>query len=676
MITLLDAIVSNVVLASGLALIAFGLTRVWRNPHVAHALWLLVLIKLVTPPFWHLSVPGFRKSPTAMAIRDMTGTEADAVRSADTERTASNVARHIATADSGLAGDADGTRRSDESPVEVSRHMLRVDSFVRVGSSFMLRQWRMVGLAVWSVGAAVMIVSLVRRHRRFRQVLAASSAVNAECHEETTKLGKALGLRRVPDTRATDAHIPPLVHAIGWTTVVLLPRLLIEEMDREQRQTILTHELAHLRRRDHWVRWFEVVVLCVYWWNPVAWWARRMLREATEECCDAWVVWVLPHARRSYGRALLRTIEFLTEREVVPAVAGTAFGGFPVKRRIEMIMKHELNRTLSWSSGVILLVAAALVLPVAAQTGTSETTIAGNSLRIAREVVAPAERDDVVPTEGRILPNPPTDASLPRVAQIAPDMAPGDAGSPYYALRVGILKIRLSRTQTEPETIEINHRFKLVLGLGVPGLVRVADGPAVPRDSKRDQLGIFLRATVLEEKANTVTTELALDDIGLIDGKADVHRLISFKTSGSLGETQECSPDSKAMPGLRTFNVLVERPERLHPPSPYYILPRSSGAASGDKGNSWPGAPNALKSSTDIFNAGAENEDRNARRRAIEQAEKRFRKIPPDRAPNQGTENLQEERLREIERKLERILNVLGESPRGDSPKMNPSTRN
>ena len=36
--------VSNVILAGIMAILIFLLTRVWRNPHFAHALWLLVLL--------------------------------------------------------------------------------------------------------------------------------------------------------------------------------------------------------------------------------------------------------------------------------------------------------------------------------------------------------------------------------------------------------------------------------------------------------------------------------------------------------------------------------------------------------------------------------------------------------------------------------------------------------
>ncbi len=55
---LLHAGLINAAWASALALIAAVGARIWRRrPAVAHALWLLVLIKLVTPSLVHLSFP-------------------------------------------------------------------------------------------------------------------------------------------------------------------------------------------------------------------------------------------------------------------------------------------------------------------------------------------------------------------------------------------------------------------------------------------------------------------------------------------------------------------------------------------------------------------------------------------------------------------------------------------
>ena len=40
---------------------------------------------------------------------------------------------------------------------------------------------------------------------------------------------------------------------------MLFPVRLLDQLDREEMETLLVHELAHLARRDHWVRWLEVL---------------------------------------------------------------------------------------------------------------------------------------------------------------------------------------------------------------------------------------------------------------------------------------------------------------------------------------------------------------------------------------------------------------------------------
>ena len=90
-------------------------------------------------------------------------------------------------------------------------------------------------------------------------------------------LAARLGLRRRPDLRLADGSVPPLLWSIGGRPLILLPCGLLEVLDAAGR--LVAHELAHFRRRDHWVRWLEAVVLAVYWWHPVAWWARRNVVE-------------------------------------------------------------------------------------------------------------------------------------------------------------------------------------------------------------------------------------------------------------------------------------------------------------------------------------------------------------------------------------------------------------
>lgn len=102
-----------------------------------------------------------------------------------------------------------------------------------------------------------------------------------------------------------------------WT-LTLCPRLIFPDalwgrLDPEQRDALLAHELAHLKRRDHWVRLLEIVVTGLYWWNPLVWWARCAVREAEERCCDAWVVRAFPDRTFKYASAIIETLDCLAD---------------------------------------------------------------------------------------------------------------------------------------------------------------------------------------------------------------------------------------------------------------------------------------------------------------------------------------------------------------------------
>ena len=72
---------------------------------------------------------------------------------------------------------------------------------------------------------------------------------------------------------------------------------------------ILAHEIAHLRRRDHWVRVVELFVSTLHWWNPLVWAIRRKLHDTEDLCCDSWVCWMFPKSAPRYAEVLLQVAE-------------------------------------------------------------------------------------------------------------------------------------------------------------------------------------------------------------------------------------------------------------------------------------------------------------------------------------------------------------------------------
>src|ERR1700722_5348855 len=98
---------------------------------------------------------------------------------------------------------------------------------------------------------------------------------------------------RAPRVAMVRGLSSPLVGGLPQP-VLLWPAGLEDQLPPEGVRAVLAHELAHLRRRDHWVRWLELFAGCVMWWNPLFILVRRKIRQYAEQACDAWVVNLLP----------------------------------------------------------------------------------------------------------------------------------------------------------------------------------------------------------------------------------------------------------------------------------------------------------------------------------------------------------------------------------------------
>ena len=159
-------------------------------------------------------------------------------------------------------------------------------------------------------------------------------------------MARELGLARIPDIRTTTARVTPMVWWAGGRVRILIPSFLLTELDREELRSILAHELAHVRRRDHLVRWIEWLACSVFWWNPVAWWASRQLRDAEESCCDGLALAASGSDPRSYANALLRVADLAATSRTLGAPVLASPAGGPgrtdmLERRLKMIIATD-----------------------------------------------------------------------------------------------------------------------------------------------------------------------------------------------------------------------------------------------------------------------------------------------------------------------------------------------
>ena len=329
--------------AAAAALIALGVSVLGgvlrERPALRHRLWLLVLLKLVTPPIWTVPLPWPAQAP------------------------ANNVV--AAAALEAQANEAAGDANESLSLLRLDLVADAADDPVHAGSAG-ARRWPRVVAFVWLAGSCVSFAVMALRVRRFRDVLSTTRPAGPDVQAQVAELADRIGLTRAPCVRWVKGHVSPMIWALFCQPCLILPTALWVRLDPAQRETLLVHELAHLRRGDPWVRVLELMVTVLYWWLPVTWWVRRALREAEESCCDAWVTWAYPSSARAYADALVEALDFLSSAESCAPAAASGIGRVScLKRRLIMIMQRTTPRHLSWGGTLLTVGVSAFLLPLA-----------------------------------------------------------------------------------------------------------------------------------------------------------------------------------------------------------------------------------------------------------------------------------------------------------------------
>jgi len=143
------------------------------------------------------------------------------------------------------------------------------------------------GITVWAAGACCMFVLLLRRQRSFIRSLG-------------TLLPDKNGFHR------SAAVVAPMLVG-GWKPRVVVPHDFEARYSPEERDLVLAHERAHLLRRDVAVNALASGWLCLFWFNPLIYWAIGWIRTDQELACDAVVLAQRQDFRRCYANALLKT---------------------------------------------------------------------------------------------------------------------------------------------------------------------------------------------------------------------------------------------------------------------------------------------------------------------------------------------------------------------------------
>ncbi|CAM4146166.1 BlaR1 peptidase M56 [Pedobacter westerhofensis] len=175
----------------------------------------------------------------------------------------------------------------------------------------------------YSLGLAIQSLLVVQGYRKVQALKkAAHSMIPATWNSLFENLKKELNIKKHIDFHLSDHVSVPLV--IGFfKPVILFPIALAAQMDLKQVETILIHELSHIRRNDYFFNLIRTMIDTLLFFNPFVWLAGRFINIEREHACDDLVVKVT-HTPLTYAHALL-TLELITDKSS-PALALAATG--------------------------------------------------------------------------------------------------------------------------------------------------------------------------------------------------------------------------------------------------------------------------------------------------------------------------------------------------------------
>ncbi|HLX83828.1 MAG TPA: M56 family metallopeptidase [Terriglobales bacterium] len=193
---------------------------------------------------------------------------------------------------------------------------------------------------------------LIERERR-RQSTPPNARILAMCHA----LQRQIGLDRTIEYCECLWLQAPAV--IGWfRPIVLLPVTVLTGFSDEQLQSVIAHELAHIRRFDSFVNLFQIAIETLLFYHPAVWWLNRRIRAEREHCCDDMAV-ALCGNPVEYARALT----IMEEWRGAPVLAMAANSG-PLTERIFRLLGRESTSTATRGAGLaagLLCLSAALI---------------------------------------------------------------------------------------------------------------------------------------------------------------------------------------------------------------------------------------------------------------------------------------------------------------------------
>lgn len=257
------------------------------------------------------------------------------------------------------------------------------------------RALRLIGLLCGIVGAGALLRLLADLYLLRRLIRRSRALEDPHLRLRLDGLRERMGVRRPIEVRESGDIGTPAV--AGWRRpVILLPNDMAGTLEPSELDSVLSHELVHVRRRHFILNLAQRTLESLFAWNPFMLWISGRVREEREALCDATAAGP-PEAitdRRRYAETLLR-LERLRTPARVTSIGLLGEGSLlrRVRRLTESAPPGPFVRARRIGSAALTVAAALLVVgPVSVySTAVSSYAVMERDISVREQATAPGK---------------------------------------------------------------------------------------------------------------------------------------------------------------------------------------------------------------------------------------------------------------------------------------------
>ena len=232
-----------------------------------------------------------------------------------------------------------------------------IETYLPVFLPFAVWLW-LAGIAFY----ALRMIGGLWQLRAFRR--SHNTIVDGQLQAKFEALCERLQIRRMVRLFISGVIETPI--AIGWLRpLIIVPASAILQIDPRGLETVIAHELIHVRRHDTLINILQNAVEVVFFYHPGVRWISSRIRLEREFAADAAVLEMFADSRVVYAKALADLEEIRRSTKIQTSALAPAANGGNLMQRIQKILQKNTGTSSelsAWSAGLALLLIPAVLL--------------------------------------------------------------------------------------------------------------------------------------------------------------------------------------------------------------------------------------------------------------------------------------------------------------------------